>query len=317
MPWSRSRRKRIATTETTGTVYETVGGVYTVVLDRGGEVRASLRGRLKQEEGRVVIGDRVRVAVSGDSWTIDSIEPRRTSLVRRGRGGRAPKLLAANLDRVFVVVSLGEPAAGPEVIDRLLALVEASGMHPVLVLNKLDAPGAKEAAPPLVEIYRDVGYHVLGTSAVTGEGLDGLRSELGRGSCALIGPSGVGKSTLLNALDPNVHLRTGELSAKTGRGRHTTVASRLLELVGGALVADTPGFGDVALWGVDPHHVAECFPEITEPSGRCRFRDCKHLAEPECAVRQAVTDGEIRESRYRSYVRLREDATLGRAAGGA
>jgi len=250
----------------------------------------------------------VTVAEGSDSWTIEAVADRKTELVRRGRAGRVPKPLAANLDRVFVVVSVLEPQANTDLVDRLLVLVEASGMHPVLVLNKLDVEGARAAAADLSTLYEGVGYQTLAVSSRTGEGLDALSKALCTGSSAFIGPSGVGKSSLLNALDPSLRLRIGELSGKGGGGRHTTVASRMIPLQCGGYVADTPGFSDVNLWGVEPDEVAACFPEFGERAGPCRFRMCKHDQEPECGVRGAVEAGRIPRSRYESYLKLRAEA---------
>jgi ribosome biogenesis GTPase / thiamine phosphate phosphatase len=295
----------------TGTVHETGGGVYSVVLDEGSRLDASLRGRLKQEQrtgSRVVIGDRVSVSESGGSWTIDSVDVRDTELVRRGRGGRAPKILAANLDRVFAVLALRAPTATAQLIDRMLVLVESSGMHPILVLNKADLDGATASAEEFTEVYGAIGYRVFVTSAETGMGLEALHEVMCSGSSAFIGPSGAGKSSLLNKIDPALELRTGILSKKTGTGRHTTVGSRLIALKCGGLVADTPGFGDVGLWAVSPGAVAECFPEFAELQHDCRFRGCTHIHEPQCAVRAALEAGEIRASRHESYMTLRAEA---------
>lgn len=256
----------------------------------------------------MVIGDRVTVARTGEAWTIESVAERSTELARRGRGGRVPKPLAANLDEVFVVVAAREPEVNTDLVDRLLVLVESSGIHPVLVLNKIDVPGAREAAEELEELYEGIGYDVLMVSARSGEGLEALRDALCRGTCALIGPSGVGKSSLLNALDPALGLRTGELSGKGGKGRHTTVSSRLIELSCGGLVADTPGFSDVQIWGVEIDSVAQCFPEFGERAAPCRFRMCTHREEPDCGVRAAVEEGRIPRSRYESYRRLWQEA---------
>ena len=255
-----------------------------------------------------MIGDRVAVSPTGDAWTIDSVEDRVTELVRRGRGGRAPKILAANLDRVFTVVALRAPAATLELIDRMLVLVESSGMHPILLLNKLDLEGARAASTSFTELYESVGYRVLSASAVSGEGLDVLLADVCEGSSAFIGPSGTGKSSLLNALDPALRLQTGALSRKTGTGRHTTVGSRLIRMECGGLVADTPGFGDVGLWAVAPEDVAACFPEFASHADACRFRACTHLHEPDCGIQSGVELGEIYESRYGSYRALRREA---------
>lgn len=295
----------------TGTVYASGGGVYTVALADGRTVDASLRGRLKREPrtgSRVVIGDEVTVAQEGDSWSVESVAERRTELVRRGRGGREAKLLAANLDRVFSVLAVLEPPASPELIDRMLVLVESSGMQPTLVLNKVDLEGGEEAAGSFAALYEPIGYRVVPVSARTGKGVDSLREEVCRGTSAFIGPSGAGKSSLLNALDPALSLRIGELSRKTRTGRHTTVGSRLIPLACGGCVADTPGFGDVALWEVDPQEVVRYFPELSPYLDGCRFRGCAHVHEPDCAVRAAVEEGAIAGSRYRSYLKLRGEA---------
>ena len=291
-------------------VQESAGGVYVVELEDGRRVEASLRGRLKRGSddlaGQVVIGDEVHLEPSGETWVIEGVEPRRSALVRRGRGGRKGRVLVANLDRVLVVVALRDPEGTPELVNRLLALVEAAGMRPVLVINKVDLASSEDARS-LGEPYRELGYGVLYVSAQSGEGVRELR-ELCAGTSALVGPSGVGKSSLLNALEPGLQLKVGALSRKTGTGKHTTVGSRLIRLEAGGLVADTPGFNDVGLWGVAPEDVGACFPEIHETSEGCRFRSCTHTHEPDCAVRESVEQGEIAGSRYDSYVLLRKDA---------
>lgn len=294
-----------------GSVAATVGGRYHVAIDEGPEVEARLRGRLKRERrtgDRVVIGDRVALAEVGAAWTVEEVLPRRTQLVRRGLGGRRPKVVVANLDRVLVVVAARDPDVTPALVDRLLVVAEASGMHARLVVNKIELEGARGVVESLAGLYRPIGYEPLPVSAVAGDGLDVLAEELCTGSSALVGPSGVGKSTLLNAIDPDLRLRTGALSRRTGRGRHTTVNARLIELGCGGRVADTPGFGDVGLWGVPPEEVARCFPEFAAHAGRCRFRGCAHLTEPDCAVRAALARGEVATSRYESYVTLRQEA---------
>ncbi|MFQ5536269.1 MAG: ribosome small subunit-dependent GTPase A [Gemmatimonadota bacterium] len=311
---------------TLGTVHASAGGVYRVVLEDGTEVEATLRGRLKKKggEGRgggrkggsgtavgdqVVIGDRVRVSGSRtEGYTIEEVLPRVTAFVRRGPGGRRARVVVANLDRVLVVVAAREPDMRLEQVDRLLAVAEAGGMHPILVVNKVDLPGAAEVTGGLQELYGGVGYRVLGVSAAAGTGMDAFAELVCEGSSALVGPSGAGKSTLLNTVDPRLHLPTGALSRKTRRGRHTTVSARLLELSCGGRVADTPGFGDVGVWGVEPGEVAACFPEFEAYRGRCRFRGCSHTVEPGCAVREAVAEGAIPESRYESYLRLYEES---------
>ena len=292
-------------------MHATGGGVYEVVTEEGERVSASLRGRLKREPrtgGGVVIGDRVRLAGEEGSRTIEEVEPRANALTRRGGRARDAKVLATNLSEVLAVVSAVEPRASLELIDRLLAVGEASGFHPRLVVNKTDLEEAGRVAEELVRLYEGIGYEVHRVSARTGEGLERLTRRMCEGTSALMGPSGVGKSSLLNAIDPRLGLRTGELSRKTGTGKHTTVSARLIRLSCGGLVADTPGIGDVGVWRLAPEEVGGCFPEFAGPAGECRFRGCAHVTEPDCGVREALQDGRVPESRYRSYLKLREEA---------
>lgn len=296
-----------------GLVTTTGGGGYEVLLETGETVHAVLRGRLKRESrlgDRVVIGDRVAVARADAggaeaSWAVEEVEPRESQIVRRGPTDRRPKVIAANVDRMLAVVAARDPEPRLDQLDRLLVIAESNGIPPVVVVNKVDLPGGAEFAAKVGAIYRAVGYPVLAVSAVTGEGITALNAALSEGTSALIGASGVGKSSLLNTLAPELDLRIGELSRKVRRGRHTTVRSRLLRLPNGGLVADTPGFGDVGVWGVPPEEAEEHFPEIRGLVGQCRFRGCTHVTEPGCAIQDAVEHGSVARSRWESYVQLR------------
>ncbi len=296
----------------TATVLEGTGGRYRLLLPHGGEGEASLRGRLKKEEnlaGRVVAGDRVRVAEGADgTLTIEELLPRDSELVRAGLRGRHPKVVAANLTGIFVVHSLDQPAFRGDRVDRFLALAESCGIPPTLVLNKVELPGARERGEAEAKRYGAVGYPVLLTSARTGEGIKAFTEALAGGTWALVGPSGVGKSSLLNAVDPSLGLRVGEVSRRSGGGRHTTVSAVLHPVASGGWVVDTPGFSEVSLWSVDPASLGDCFPEFREPAEACRFRECSHLHEPECGVREALERGEIDAERFASYRALREGA---------
>ncbi len=306
-----------------GDVWGSLGGVYTVRLDDGGaEVEAFLRGRVKRQAragDRVVVGDRVRVVTEfqGDEevWTIEEVAPRRTQIVRRSGPGRKPKAVAANLDRLIVVVSLKAPEPRLEIVDRFLVLAEIDEVPAVVVLNKIDLDGAEALANELEPLYAGVGYPVLRTSAESGAGIEAFGALLSSGVSALVGPSGVGKSTLLNAVQPGLRLRTGEVSKRLGRGRHTTVAARLIPLERGGLVADTPGFGEVGLWGIGETEVERVFPEIAARAAECRFRGCRHLEEPDCAVKAAVEVGELAASRLASFRVLRDEARQDARAG--
>ena len=289
---------------TTGQVIETTGGTYTV-RTADGTLASTLRGRLKRSgdtRDKVVIGDRVGVVeVWGGGHVIESVRPRRTYLARRTSGGRVAKVVAANLDRLVVVASVADPPPSPGVIDRMLVMGEAGGMDACVVLNKVDLAGGHAVAGELAEPYRAAGYPVVETSAVTGEGMEGFRDVIRGGSSALAGPSGVGKSTLLNAVDPGLELRTREVGRRSRAGRHTTVSSRLIFLDGGGVVADTPGFSDVGLGDVARAELDRCFADFRPFLGGCRFNDCTHVHEPGCAVAAAVEAGHIGGARYDSY----------------
>jgi len=288
------------------------GGVYTVALESGDILETSLRGRLKLEkrEGdQVVIGDRVRVEVIDEgTHVIEEVFPRETAITRSRFGGRTIKVLVANADRLLVVMAATQPKPRRDLIDRLLVVGESGGVTPVIVLNKMDLDGAAEVAGELEAVYLPLGYDVLRVSAVSGEGMDRLSEQLCKGIAALAGPSGVGKSSLVNTLEPEHALRTGELSSKHGTGRHTTVSSSLILLRCGGLVADTPGFSDVGVWGVPSEELDRCFPELQALSPSCRFRECSHLHEPDCAVRQGLDDGTIDPGRFESYRILYEES---------
>ena len=293
-------------------VLQVGGGVYTVALEGGGMVEASLRGRLKLEQrtgDQVVIGDRVRIAEAGDdTHVIEEILPRETAITRSRFGGRSTKVLVANAERLLAVFASSRPKPRRDLIDRLLVVAEYGGVTPVVVLNKMDLEGAADFAEELESVYEPLGYLVLKVSAETGEGLSGLAEQVCHGIAALAGPSGVGKSSLVNALEPEHALRIGELSRKSGTGRHTTVSSRLIQLRCGGLVADTPGFSDIGVWGVKQGDLDECFPELRALAPGCRFRGCSHLHEPDCAVREALDAGEIDVDRFESYKILFEEA---------
>ena len=300
-----------------GWVWRVEGGRYEVRLDDGSTVTASLRGRLKQQArtgDRVVIGDRVRVekaeVSSGeDAWVVAAVDAREGQIVRRGVHDRHAKVVAANVDRMFAVVAALEPEPRVDTIDRLLVIAEASGIGVHVVVNKMDLRGATAAAAPLLELYPSIGYPTWAVSALTGEGLEPLADAVREGTSCLVGPSGVGKSSILNALDPTLGLETGELSRKLARGRHTTSTARILSLRGGGRVADTPGFGDVGVWGVPAAELDVCFPEFEPHLGTCRFRGCTHVHEPGCAVREAAAEGLIAASRMESYVQLHGEAS--------
>ena len=287
-----------------GTVLERDGSAYRVAAD-GGEVRAVLRGKVKQDTPKVVVGDVVRLESDpgGELHGIVGIEPRRTVLERRVPEGRGVRPIAANVDQVFVVVATRSPDPIPQLIDRMLVLAEADSIPAAVLLNKVDLdPGTA-----IAERCRRAGYPVYPTSVKTGEGLETVRAAMAGKASVVTGPSGVGKSSLLNAIQPGLRLRTGEVSRRIRRGRHTTVSSVMLPLEGGGYLVDTPGFSEVGMWGVDPRSLAECFPDFRPFLGDCRYADCRHRSEPGCRVREALEGGGIARDRHESYLALLEE----------
>jgi len=287
-----------------GTVLERDGSAYRVVTD-GAEIRAVLRGKVKLGTSKVVVGDVVRLEADpgAELHAITGIEPRRTVLERRVPGGRGVRPIAANVDQVFVVTAARSPEPIPQLIDRLLVLAEADVIAAAVVLNKVDL----DPDTALGERCRRAGYPVYRTSVKTGDGMDSFKAALAGRASVVTGPSGVGKSSLLNAVQPGLQLRTGEVSRKNRRGRHTTVSSVMLPLLAGGYLVDTPGFSEVAMWGIDPRTLADCFPDFRPFLGDCRFADCRHRIEPGCRVREAVEGGGIAPDRHQSYVALLEE----------
>ncbi|MBV9774088.1 MAG: ribosome small subunit-dependent GTPase A [Gemmatimonadetes bacterium] len=291
----------------TGTVLRAQGGVYEVET-ADGVVEATLRGRVKREErsgDRVVVGDSVEVEPAGAGWTIERVHERRTELVRRAPG-KAPraKVIVANVDQVLIVFAAANPTPHLRMLDRFLVICESSGLEPRIVVNKVDrvAPGEAQA---LFAPYERAGYPVLYTAAKQGVGVDELRGIICGRTSALTGPSGVGKSSLLNAVQPGLGLRVAAISEAVNKGRHTTVTAQLLPLECGGYVADTPGLRELGLWGVDPDELDTYFPEFEPHLGTCRYTSsCTHTHEPGCSVRAAVDAGEVDAGRYESYRRM-------------
>lgn len=282
-----------------GLVVAREGSTFRVVT-QAGEVTATLRGTTKRANtDRLVVGDQVLLDPPDRHGTarIIEVEPRRNVLTRRTPSGRGTRPIAANLDRVMVLTAVADPDPVVQLTDRLLVIAATNQITAGVVVTKIDLASHAD----LLRRFRQAGYPVWPVSILTGEGIDDLAAELAGHVTLLTGPSGVGKSSLLNRLQPGLALRTQEVSRKIGRGRHTTVAAVMVPLDSGGFLVDTPGFSDVGIWGVDPRSLALCFPEFRAAVEACRFDDCLHTVEPDCAVRAAVETGQIDTDRFESY----------------
>lgn len=284
----------------------------------GRELRCTLRGLLWDADSAaahpVAAGDRVTLALEGDEGVIESVAPRTNYLARPvGSSGRKSKtqVIAANIDRLMVVAALDDPPFRPGLVDRFLVAAAMQDIHPVLVLNKVDLERLSEDTPELsrgvVAPYREFGIEVVEVSTRTGEGVAALAALMGGGVSLLVGHSGVGKSSLLNAVSPGLGLSTGDVTDYHGRGRHTTTNVTLLPLQGGGWVVDSPGIREFAIGGVEPADLARLYPGFGALPESCRFSDCLHRKEPGCAVRAAVAAKELSGERHERYLRLLED----------
>jgi ribosome biogenesis GTPase len=314
-----------------GVVIGGTGGVWRVRTIDGQVVDASLRGRLKKADAgrrgdgslrrdtiaaaesalKLAVGDDVQLerGSRGDAWAIGEILPRRSALARRAPGGgQGERIVAANVDQVIVMFAAAKPEPHLRMLDRFLVIAEGNGLAARVVINKIDLVG-EEQARRRFEIYERAGYPVHMTSVRNESGLQSVHAMLAGRRSVLTGPSGVGKSSLLNAIFPGAGLRVGAISESVNKGRHTTVGAALLPLPGAddGYVIDTPGLREVGLWALPARELDDCFPELRALGDDCRFADCRHVAGPGCAVREAVENGAVSAERYDSYRRLLEE----------
>lgn len=267
------------------------------VLTPDGVFACQLRGRFRKT-GRALTGDRVRISTHDDgTGVIEEIEERSNQLLR-------PRI--ANVDQGVMVMSLAQPDLNLPLLDRALVLMEHEGLEVLICFNKVDLVPEEEACEA-TELYARAGYPVLISSTKMGVGIETLREKLTGMISVLAGPSGGGKSSLLNAVRPGLRLNVAPVSKATGRGRHTTRQVELLEVSEGALVADTPGFSRLELGFLSKWDISEYFREMAQLRQECRFPDCLHRREPDCRVKQAVKQGEVAESRYKNYLMLVEE----------
>jgi ribosome biogenesis GTPase len=291
------------TEPTLGTVVRAYGGFYFVRLDANAEVvncrsRGKVRQSARESQRALLVGDRVRLSLAGGEPVVEATLPRTSELIR-------PPI--ANVDLVLVVIAAANPAPNLLFADRLLVSVERAALEALVIVNKVDLV-TTDAAEDLAGYFQRAGYSTFRTSAKGLPGVDEVRLALKGRTATVAGASGVGKSTLINALLPGSSRETGELSDKLSRGRHTTRHSELWPLPGGGYLADTPGFTALELEVLEPRQLAEFFPEMANLHGDCRFVGCLHEKEPDCAIKTAVASGEISEGRYAHYLVMLAEA---------
>lgn len=293
-----------------GLVVRSTAGFVDVLID-GQVVQCRMRGRLKNTPRTTdicVIGDRVKVESPNlQARVVVEVLPRKTRFSRRqpGRGPEREDVLVANLDQLLVTFCYGRPPLKRRLLDRFLVIAEHQGVHPIIVMNKADLREPEEA--DWQKTYEALGYPVLTVSAETGQGVELLIESLEDKISAFVGPSGVGKSSLINRVLPTLDLNTANVSDHHGKGRHTTRVASLYALPTGGFLADTPGIRELGTWALPVAHLDRCFPDLDRYRDDCAFRSCSHTHEPQCAVIEAVNAGEIDRERYESYVRLRDE----------
>jgi ribosome biogenesis GTPase len=290
-----------------GLIVRAQSGFFEVATERG-PIVCQLRGKLKRGPrtgDAAALGDRVRIILLDDgTGTIETVEPRRSVLSRQAPGRKAEQVIVANPDQMVFVLACADPDPNFRMLDRLLVVAEREGIPARVCANKIDLV-VERAARAEFDEYQQLGYPVHYTSAVSGKGIRDLRRALVGKLSVFAGPSGVGKSSLLNAIQPGLGLHTREVSQNTGKGTHTTVVPELMALDAGGYVADTPGLRAFALWDIEPEEVDGYFPELRHLVPECAFNDCTHLHEPGCAVIAAVERGQVSPERYDSYCRIR------------
>ena len=281
-----------------GCIVKALSGFYYVELQDGSVIQCRARGIFRKEGISPLVGDEVEISRQGKNGTVERIAPRKNSFIRPA---------VSNLDALVVLASEANPVTDPFLIDRVSAIAGQQNVPVLLCINKTDLKDGKK----LTELYRASGYAVFPTSAETCEGIEELRQAIAGKTVAFTGNSGVGKSSILNCLHAGLSIPTGEVSDKLGRGRHTTRHVEIYTLADGTRIMDTPGFSAFDTEQMElilKEDLQYAFPDFAPYLGSCRYQDCAHIKEPDCAVLQALREGKIRSSRHESYVRLYEEA---------
>ncbi|MBE2220704.1 MAG: ribosome small subunit-dependent GTPase A [Anaerolineae bacterium] len=315
-PRSHFTRRRFLNQHLDGLVIKAISGFFTVKTAQG-DIVCQLPGRLKQEwqsSSILAVGDEVMISLNEDgTGVIEEIAPRRAVLSRTRPSADVRKLtadqeqvLVANPDQLVFVFSIKTPSPSLRKLDRFLTVAEMNELPTIICINKIDLDNLDKIRQKF-QLYADIGYRVIYTSAKEGIGIDELKACLHDKITVFAGSSGVGKSSLLNAVQPGLGLKVNQVSDATGKGLHTTRYAELIPLAGGGYVADTPGIRGLALFDLEPSELDAYFREIAPLVSNCQFSDCTHQHEPKCAVRTAVKEGRVSQQRYESYLRLREE----------
>ena len=296
-----------------GVVICATGSWYDVLAEDGTSCKCRIRGRMRLKGVRstnpVVVGDEVLFTAEGDDFVIEELSPRRNYIIRRASNlSKESHIIAANIDRAMLVVTLSSPRTAPEFIDRFLVTCEAYSIPATILLAKIDlASDSREQVEAFRATYESAGYEVVEISAKFGTGLERVRVLVGGHTTLVAGNSGVGKATLIGALEPTLEVRTGEISQSHHKGRHTTTFSTMYPLTGGGSIIDTPGVKGFGLIDIEDAELCRFFPDMMRYAPECRYYNCTHVHEPGCAVIRAVEVGEIAYSRYESYLKILDE----------
>ncbi len=273
-------------------------------FNTGEQTEAVLRGKLFDESsGGVAVGDWVQATREDDKWAVEEVFPRANAYIRKGLR-KERQVMFSNADRVLIVASLARPQTKIAAVDRFLVAALFGKVPPVLILTKSDLDSDGQRLREIRDVFETFDFPIHSVSNVNGEGIETLRHLLSQGVSAIIGNSGVGKSSLTNSLIPELELRVREVSSWSGKGVHTTTAALLVPFGERAMLIDTPGMKSFVPYGLTRENLTSLFPEIQTLAGLCRFRNCKHVAEPDCAVLEALDEKTLAQSRYRSFNRL-------------
>ena len=283
-----------------GKIIRGIAGFYYVYIEGFGEYECKAKGIFRNRKIKPLVGDDVEVEIlETDSKTgniVDILE-RKSELIRPA---------VANIDQAMIIFAVSDPAPNYNLLDRFLVMMEQQGIETIICFNKTDKADEEERKR-VEEVYKNTGYQILFTNALEGQGIDEVKAVLKGKTTALAGPSGVGKSSLTNRLQKKVSMQTGQISEKIKRGKHTTRHSELIYMEEHTYLLDTPGFSSIYLKDIEKEELQDFYPEFDHYLGQCRFQGCAHINEPDCAVKEALVEGKISESRYENYKLLYDE----------